>query len=58
MDAEHYKTMAYDILSNPENYELLENDTSKTNTISYRKLIEKHICILTEKEEDNLRRFE
>ena len=58
MDAEHNKTMAYEILSNNENYELLENDPSKANTISYRKLIEKHTCILTEKEEDYLRRFE
>ena len=48
----------YDILSNNENYKLLENDPSKANTISYRKLIEKYTCILTEKEEDYLRRFQ
>ena len=58
MDAEHNKTMAYAILSNNEKYELLETDSSKANMISYRKLIEKHTCTLTEKEEDYLRRFE
>ena len=58
MDAEHNKTMTYNILSDNENYELFKNDPSNANTTSYRKLIEKHTCILTEKEADYLRRFE
>ena len=58
MDSEHYKTMAYSTLNDHEYYEHLETNHHRTNMIAYRKLIDKHKTVLTEKEESYLLQFE
>ena len=58
MDSEHYKTMAYSTLNDHEYYEHLETNPHRTNMIAYRKLIDKHKTVLTEKEESYLLQFE
>ena len=59
MDSEHYKTMAYSNLNDYEYYEHLEKNPHRTNMIAYyRKLIDKHKTVLTEKEESYLLQFE
>ena len=58
MDSEHYKTMAYSTLNDHEYYEHLETNPQRTNMIAYRKLIDKHKTVLTEKEERYLLHIE
>lgn len=56
MDTKHYKTMAYEILSNSEHYELLEKIQAK-QTLYLTENWWKHTRTQTEKEEDYLRRY-
>ena len=58
MDSEHYKTMAYSTLNDNEYYEHFRKNPHRTNMVAYRKLIDKHKTVLTEKEESYLLEFE
>ena len=58
MDSEHYQTMTYSTLNDNEYYEHLEKNPHRTNMIAYRRLIDTHKTVLTEKEESYLLQFE